>query len=112
MLAEMFPDACSLDIEHCLTIANGDTESAVQLMLLKSERSTTVEKENIQEILDFSPKVHVCGQIHTFRKSITLSPVFCLPRGVKWVTFYWVQYMQLASQKPYPIIVYSVAKKL
>ena len=73
MLAEMFPDACSLDIEHCLTIANGDIESAVQLMLLKSERSPTVGKENTQEILDFSPKVHVCGQIHTFRKSVTLS---------------------------------------
>lgn len=58
VLAEMFPDACSLDIEHCLTIANGDTESAVQLMLLKSERSTTVGKENTQEILDFSPKTH------------------------------------------------------
>ena len=70
VLAEMFPDACSLDIEHCLTIANGDTESAVQLMLLKSERSTAVGKENTQEILDFSPKVHICGQIHTFRKSV------------------------------------------
>ena len=63
ILAEMFPDACSLDIEHCLTIAKGDTESAVQLMLLKSERSTTAEKENTQEILDFSPKVHVCAQL-------------------------------------------------
>ncbi|XP_073240099.1 CUE domain-containing protein 2-A-like [Porites lutea] len=58
VLAEMFPDACSLDIEHCLTIANGDTESTVQLMLLKSERSTAVGKENTPEILDFSPKTH------------------------------------------------------
>lgn len=81
MLAKMFPDGCSLDIEHCLTIANGDTESAVQLMLLKSERSTTAEKENTQEILDFSPKVHVCGQIHTFRKSVTLSHFVC-PGGL------------------------------
>ena len=87
MLAEMFPDACYLDIEHCLTIANGDTESAaVQLMLLKSERSTTVGKENTQEILDFSPKVHVCGQIYTFRTSVTLSHFVC-PGGVDWVNF-------------------------
>lgn len=37
VLAEMFPEASSLDMRNCLMVANGDIESAVQLMLLKKE---------------------------------------------------------------------------
>ena len=58
VLAELFPKACSLELEHCLRVANGDTESAVQLMLLKGTEDNKEEgKENCGGILDFSPKV-------------------------------------------------------
>lgn len=57
ILAEMFPEACSLEIQHCLMVANGDTESAVQLMLLKEENSEEEGKENCHAILDLPPKV-------------------------------------------------------
>jgi len=58
VLAEMFPKACSLEIEHCLMVANGDTESAAQLLLLKNENNDEKEKENCHGIVDLSPKVH------------------------------------------------------
>ena len=38
-------------------VANGDTESAVQLMLLKDESNNEEVKENYHGILDLSPKV-------------------------------------------------------
>lgn len=57
VLAEMFPEACSLEIRNCLMVANGDVESAVQLMLLKKENIDHEGKENCPGVLDFSPKV-------------------------------------------------------
>lgn len=59
ILAEMFPDACSLEIEHCLAVAHGDAESAVQLMLLKGAENSYEDegKENSPGSIDFSPKV-------------------------------------------------------
>ena len=59
VLAEMFPKACSLEIEHCLMVANGDTESAAQLLLLKNENNDEEEKENCHGIVDLSPKVGI-----------------------------------------------------
>ena len=59
MLAEMFPEASSLEIRNCLMVSNGDIESAVQLMLLKKENIDDEGKENYHRVLDLSPKVHV-----------------------------------------------------
>lgn len=59
MLAEMFPEASSLEIRNCLTVSNGDVESAVQLMLLKKENIDDEGKENHHQVLDLSPEVCV-----------------------------------------------------
>ena len=59
VLAEMFPEAYSLEIRNCLMVANGDVESAVQLMLLKKENIDDESKENCHQVLDLSPKVYV-----------------------------------------------------
>ena len=59
MLAEMFPEASSLEIKNCLMVSNGDVESAVQLMLLKKENIDDEGKENYPQVMDLSPKVHV-----------------------------------------------------
>lgn len=59
MLTEMFPEACSLELQICLMVANGDVESAVQLMLLKKEDIDKEWKENIHQTVDHvSPKTH------------------------------------------------------
>ena len=54
----MFPEACSLEIEQCLNDANGNTEAAVHLMLLKNGESCDDEgQESKLKIIDWSPKV-------------------------------------------------------
>lgn len=58
VLAEMFPEASSLEIRNCLTVAIGNLESVVQLMLLKKENIDDEGKENCCQVLDLSPKVH------------------------------------------------------
>ncbi|KAJ7337924.1 CUE domain-containing protein 2 [Desmophyllum pertusum] len=58
VLAEMFPEACSLEIQNCLMVANGDVENAVQLMLLKEENIDDDGKESYHQVRDSSPKVH------------------------------------------------------
>ena len=58
VLAEMFPEASSLEIRNCLMVSNGDVESAVQLMLLKKENIDDEGKENYHQVLDLSPRVH------------------------------------------------------
>lgn len=58
MLTEVFPEACSLEIQNCLMVANGDVESAVQLMLVKKENIDEEWKENVHQTVDHvSPKV-------------------------------------------------------
>lgn len=60
VLLEMFPEACSLEIEQCLNDANGNTEAAVHLMLLKNgeSRDDEVQESNLK-IIDWSPKVRL-----------------------------------------------------
>lgn len=60
VLLEMFPEACSLEIEQCLNDANGNTEAAVHLMLLKNDESCDDEgQESNLKIIDWSPKVRL-----------------------------------------------------
>lgn len=60
MLTEVFPEACSLEIQNCLMVANGDVESAVQLMLVKKENIDEEWKENVHQTVDHvSPKTHL-----------------------------------------------------
>lgn len=60
VLLEMFPEACSLEIEQCLNDANGNTEAAVHLMLLKNGESRDDEgQESNLKIIDWSPKVRL-----------------------------------------------------
>ena len=59
VLAEMFPEASSLEMRNCLMVASGDIESAVQLMLLKKENIDDEGKESCHQVLDLTPKVHV-----------------------------------------------------
>lgn len=60
VLLEMFPEACSLEIEQCLHDANGNTEAAVHLMLLKNGESCDDEgQESNFKIIDWSPKVRL-----------------------------------------------------
>lgn len=60
VLLEMFPEACSLEIEQCLNDANGNTEAAVHLMLLKNGESCDDEgQESNLKIVDWSPKVRL-----------------------------------------------------
>lgn len=60
VLLEMFPEACSLEIEQCLHDANGNTEAAVHLMLLKNGESCDDEgQESNLKIVDWSPKVRL-----------------------------------------------------
>lgn len=37
LLQEMFPGACSIEVRHCLTIADGDVARAAQLVLHRQE---------------------------------------------------------------------------
>jgi hypothetical protein len=37
LLQEMFPGACSIEVQHCLTIAEGDVARAAQLVLHRQE---------------------------------------------------------------------------
>lgn len=37
LLQEMFPGACSIEVRHCLTIAEGDVARAAQLVLHRQE---------------------------------------------------------------------------
>ena len=59
MLAEMFPEASSLEIRNCLMVSSGDVESAVQLMLLKKDNVDDDGKENCHRVQDLSPEVRV-----------------------------------------------------
>lgn len=59
VLLEIFPEADSLEIEQCLSVANGDTEAAVQLMLLKTNDTEDMEEQgNSHKIFDLSPKAY------------------------------------------------------
>lgn len=71
MLAEMFPEACSLEIQNCLMVANGDVESAVQLMLLKKENIDDDGKESYHQVRDSSPKVHARSHNDCFSTELT-----------------------------------------
>ena len=75
VLAEMFPDACSLEIKNCLMVANGDVESAVQMMLLKRE-DIDDGKENCPEVLDFSPKVQCRKSCKVLQATLVLSIIY------------------------------------
>ena len=67
VLLEMFPEACSLEIEQCLNDANGNTEAAVHLMLLKNGESRDDEgQESNLKIIDWSPKVKGWTVFSTF----------------------------------------------
>lgn len=54
LLLEMFPNACTLEITHCLGLTKGNLESAAQLVLERAEAGTSIKKP--KEKSNFSPK--------------------------------------------------------
>lgn len=41
-LQEMFPDSSELEIKHCITIANGDVDQAIQMILDREENGQSL----------------------------------------------------------------------
>lgn len=41
-LQEIFPDSSSLEIQHCITIANGDIDHAIQMILDREEKGESL----------------------------------------------------------------------
>lgn len=41
-LQEMFPESSTLEIKHCITIANGDIDQAIQMILDREERGESL----------------------------------------------------------------------
>lgn len=41
-LQEMFPDSSELEIKHCITIANGDIDQAIQMILDREEKGQSL----------------------------------------------------------------------
>lgn len=41
-LQEMFPESSSLEIKHCITIANGDIDHAIQMILDREEKGESL----------------------------------------------------------------------
>lgn len=41
-LQEMFPDTSELEIKHCITIANGDIDQAIQMILDREEKGQSL----------------------------------------------------------------------
>lgn len=41
-LQEIFPDSSSLEIKHCITIANGDIDHAIQMILDREEKGESL----------------------------------------------------------------------
>ena len=41
-LQEMFPDSSELEIKHCITIANGDVDMAIQMILDREEKGQSL----------------------------------------------------------------------
>lgn len=44
ILHEMFPDVCSMEVKHCLTIANGDIDRATQILLHRQENGLCISQ--------------------------------------------------------------------
>lgn len=42
ILQEMFPDSSALEIKHCITIANGDIDRAIQMILDREEKGQSL----------------------------------------------------------------------
>ncbi|XP_043240129.1 CUE domain-containing protein 2-like [Amphibalanus amphitrite] len=49
MLADMFPDACRLELHHCLSLAAGCLEKAAQLLLARQESGDAITQQ--QQVL-------------------------------------------------------------
>lgn len=43
----MFPNACTLEITHCLGLTKGNLESAAQLVLERAEAGTSIKKPKV-----------------------------------------------------------------
>ncbi|XP_044740522.1 CUE domain-containing protein 2 [Chrysoperla carnea] len=46
ILQEMFPDVCSMEVKHCLAIANGEIERATQILLHRQENGLCLNANN------------------------------------------------------------------
>ncbi|XP_044764134.1 CUE domain-containing protein 2 [Coccinella septempunctata] len=46
VLQEMFPDVCSIEVKHCLTIACGDIERATQILIDRQESGQSLSLNN------------------------------------------------------------------
>ena len=45
LLADMFPDACRLELHHCLSLAAGCLEEAAQLLLARQESGDAITQQ-------------------------------------------------------------------
>ena len=45
LLADMFPDACRLELHHCLSLAAGSLEEAAQLLLARQESGDAITQQ-------------------------------------------------------------------
>lgn len=48
LLQEMFPTVCTLEVQHCLCIAEGSTETAAQLILHRQEAGENIVASSVQ----------------------------------------------------------------
>lgn len=76
LLQEMFPGACSIEVQHCLTIAEGDVARAAQLVLHR------------QEVGQSLSSTATVLQVSSNRNSLQIADTFCLISVIILVTLF------------------------
>lgn len=50
LLTEMFPNTCVMEINHCLSVASGNTEQAAQLILTRQECGQSLSQSRAKNV--------------------------------------------------------------
>ena len=61
LLADMFPDACRLELLHCLSLAGGCLEKAAQLLLARQESGDAITQQ--QQVSRYTQAILGSGRL-------------------------------------------------
>ncbi|KAK2162709.1 hypothetical protein LSH36_93g06011 [Paralvinella palmiformis] len=72
LLSEMFPNTCVMEINHCLSVADGNTEQAAQLILTRQECGQSLSHSRAKNAKKPGSKNSSCNFLddHNVKKSI------------------------------------------
>lgn len=83
-LLEMFPETCTMEVSHCLSLSNGDLDEAAQLIIHREEKGdsiinhTTTKKKKEMVLDDYKVKSHIINRfsyVDTDSDKKTYAPV-------------------------------------